>query len=140
MFKLIGFFLFNEMYSMFYLVFYTAIVLNVRIKILLYHMARYAGTNAFTGELATGNPTPWGPCDQVNNMGLLMGGSKGGSRWSGPAFLAHIIGFLTLGPKLDPPPHFWLVDLRMRWTPAFKKSWIWPPVEFGILITVEPRY
>ena len=32
-----------------------------------------------------------------------------------PPFLGHDVGFLTLGPKLDPPP-FLLVDLR--WTPV----------------------
>ena len=36
-----------------------------------------------------------------------------------PPFLGHDVGFLTLGPKLDPlldPPPFLLVDLR--WTPV----------------------
>ena len=37
----------------------------------------------------------------------------GGSR---PPLLGHDVGFLTLGPKLDPPPFFLLVDLR--WTPV----------------------
>ena len=41
----------------------------------------------------------------------------GGSRGSGPPLLCHDVGFLTLGPKLDPvwPPLFLLVDLI--WTP-----------------------
>ena len=38
----------------------------------------------------------------------------GGGRGSGPPLLGHDVGFLTLGPKLDPPPFFLLVDLR--WT------------------------
>ena len=39
----------------------------------------------------------------------------GGGRGSGPPpLLGHDVGFLTLGPKLDPP--FLLVDLR--WTPV----------------------
>ena len=46
------------------------------------------------------------------------GGSRGGggSRGSGPPLLGHDVGFLTLGPKLEPPPLSLLVDLR--WTPA----------------------
>ena len=52
----------------------------------------------------------------------------GGSRGSGPPpLLGHDVGFLTLGPKLDPlltpPPFFLLVDLR--W-PPLKQSWILP--------------
>ena len=44
------------------------------------------------------------------------GGEGGGSRGSGPSpLLGHDVGFLTLGPKLDPPP-FLLVDLR--WAPV----------------------
>ena len=53
------------------------------------------------------------------------GGSRGGggSRGSGPPPpLGHDVGFLTLGPKLDPlldpPPPYLLVDLR--WTPLSK--------------------
>ena len=43
----------------------------------------------------------------------------GGSRGSEPPFDAHCIGFLTLGPKLDPlPPFSLLVDLR--WAPLLK--------------------
>ena len=45
----------------------------------------------------------------------------GGSRGSGPSLLCHDVGFLTLGPKLDPrlaPPPFLLVDLI--WTPLSK--------------------
>ena len=46
-----------------------------------------------------------------------------GIRGSGPPFLAHYVGFLTLGPQLD--PLFLLVNLR--WTPPpFEKSWIRP--------------
>ena len=48
----------------------------------------------------------------------IQGG--GGSRGSGPPLLCHDVGFLTLGPKLDPrlAPPFLLVDLI--WTPPFK--------------------
>ena len=42
------------------------------------------------------------------------GGSRGGGVQAPPP-LGHDVGFLTLGPKLDPPP-FLLVDLR--WTPV----------------------
>ena len=44
-------------------------------------------------------------------------GGGGGSRGSGPPLLCHDVGFLTLGPKLDPrlAPPFLLVDLI--WTP-----------------------
>ena len=39
---------------------------------------------------------------------------------SAPPFFAHVVGFLTLGLKLDPllDPPFFLVNLR--WTPLFK--------------------
>ena len=40
---------------------------------------------------------------------LCSSGSRGGSRGSGPPLLGHDVGFLTLGPKLDPlldPPLF----------------------------------
>ena len=60
-----------------------------------------------------------------------MGHISSGSRGSGPPPpLGHDVGFLTLGPKLDPlldpPPPFLLVD-HLRWTPPpFQKSWIRP--------------
>ena len=49
---------------------------------------------------------------------ISSGSGGGGSMGSGPPLLGHDVGFLTLGPKLDPlldpPPFFLLVDLR--WT------------------------
>ena len=45
-------------------------------------------------------------------------GGGGGSGGPDPPFLAHDVGFLTLGPTLD--PLLWLVDLDLRWTPLFK--------------------
>ena len=33
-----------------------------------------------------------------------MADPGGGSRGSGPPLLGHDVGFLTLGPKLNPPP------------------------------------
>ena len=57
------------------------------------------------------------------NWSVYMGRSGGGgSRGSEPPFLAHVVGFLTLGLKLAPllpPPLFLLVDLS--WTPLFSK-------------------
>ena len=56
------------------------------------------------------------------HLGLeSVAGPGGGGRGSGPPFLlGHDVGFLTLGPKLDPlldpPPFFLLVDIR--WTPV----------------------
>ena len=50
-----------------------------------------------------------------------------GGRGSAPPFLAHVVGFLTLGLKLDPlldPPPFLLVDRRCP--PPFQKSWTRP--------------
>ena len=44
-----------------------------------------------------------------------MGGSGGGQgvQWDPPPIFAKVVGFLTLGRKLDPllDPLFWLVDL-----------------------------
>ena len=43
-----------------------------------------------------------------------MGGSGGGGgRGSGPPLLCHDVGFLTLGPKLDPPPFFFACRPKM---------------------------
>ena len=63
----------------------------------------------------------------------------GVSRGSGPPLLGHDVGFLTLGPKLDPllnPPPFLLVDLR--WTPVADPGCVCargdyppPPLECG---------
>ena len=69
-------------------------------------------------------------CDRQHNYNtitakqyraLYSSGSRGrGARGSAPPLLGHDVGFLTLGPKLDPlldpPPLFLLVDLR--WTPV----------------------
>ena len=50
--------------------------------------------------------------------GRAGGGGGGGGGGPVPPFLAHVLGFLTLGPKMDPlPPSFLLVGLRIRWTP-----------------------
>ena len=39
----------------------------------------------------------------IYNSSLSMGGSReGGVQGAGPPFLAHVVGFLMLGPKLDP--------------------------------------
>ena len=54
-------------------------------------------------------------------------GGGGGTGGLDPPPLCHDVGFLTLGPKLDPrlAPPFLLVDLI--WTPPpFQKSWIRP--------------
>ena len=50
-------------------------------------------------------------------MGLDTVADPGGGGVQGvrTPLLGHDVGFLTLGPKLDPPP-FLLVDLR--WTPV----------------------
>ena len=74
--------------------------------------ATYSDSGGFTGELL------------VLLLGVLRGGgglgrnsSKGGLAWADPGgargipFLAHVVGFLTLGLKLDPvldPPFFYL--------------------------------
>ena len=66
----------------------------------------------------------------------IQGG--GGSRGSGPPLLGHDVGFLTLGPKLDPllDPPFFLVDLR--WAPVADPGCVCvtgvitpPPLECG---------
>ena len=51
------------------------------------------------------------------------GGSRGGSRGSAPPLLGHDVGFLTLGPKLDPlldPPLFFACRPKMDPPPPFK--------------------
>ena len=58
----------------------------------------------------------------------------GGSRGSGPPFLGHDIGFLTLGPKLDPswtPPPFFACRPKMD-PPPFEQ--ILDPPLYGMLI------
>ena len=68
------------------------------------------------------------------NHGQIQGGRGPG----GPdlPFLAHDVGFLTLGPKLDPflDPPFLLVDLR--WTLPFRNSLI-RPCKLSIPLFIE---
>ena len=50
--------------------------------------------------------------DRRNCKGISVADPGGGARGSGPPLLGHDVGFLTLGPKLDPlldpPPFFCL--------------------------------
>ena len=60
--------------------------------------------------MATSSPQKAGLCLAGEVYG--SGGSRGGGGAGGPPpLLGHDVGFLTLGPKLD-PPLFLLVDLR----------------------------
>ena len=69
-----------------------------------------------------------GPCLEIN----IMGGSKGGA--SPPPPLAHVVGFLTLGPKLD--PLFLPVDLR--WTPPPFSKILDPPHNIIVTLRLTP--
>ena len=86
-------------------------------------------------------PTRMSSCNGImggwggrHRMDGIMGGSGGGSRGSGPPFLAHVVGCLTLGPKLDTllDPLFLLVDLG--WTPPPFKNPGSAPVIFSTVI------
>ena len=67
----------------------------------------------------------------ISSEDITMHGRIGGGGVQGVRtipFLAHVVGFLTLGPKLDPllePPVF-ACRPQNKMPPLFKKSWIRP--------------
>ena len=68
-----------------------------------------------------------------NIMGGWAGG--GGSRGSGPPFLAHDVGFLTLGPKSSWTPHLFFFLLGdLRWTPPLSRI-LDPPLNIVLFIS-----
>ena len=67
-----------------------------------------------------------------------MGGSGGGGRGPPPLFLAHYVGFLTLGPKFDPLLVLPSFACRPKMTlPPFSKI-MDPPLAPNILSVPPP--
>ena len=85
---------------------------------------------AYLGEAThcARQPLLWlGHLVRTSSMYHYRCGSRGGGGVQG-SLLCHDVGFLTLGPKLDPrlAPLFLLVDLFWTPPPPFQKSWIRP--------------
>ena len=76
------------------------------------------------------------------HLSFHLKGGSGGAGGLDPPFVPRYVGFLILGPKLDPrlAPPFSLADLI--WTPPpFQKSWIRPCIcSYYLNITLRPKF